>query len=226
MTFSRITILSLLSISLVHCAATESDKIRDAQDCLNKATTATARTCYNKVSGVSSRGASLIRCAALFVEQGFSSPSQLQSIITSMQGSGSNPTATSMVALSFKAHGVSASDSTDVTNASDAAVQCAASGSNGLMMLASMSSMATSISQLAGGTQTAGNFITIANSNAATLATTGNNAQLLSDSYTQNCTGGNAGSYQSFCNQYSAAQTANAGGSNQAVAQYFLQHLN
>jgi len=206
---------------VVGCSQTTNDQIKDAQSCLNSATQSSALTCYNKVSGLSSSSASYIRCASLLMYQNVVSTTNLTAIANMTSGSG---VTTVMANLAFTVNGGgSVANTADVTQAKDATTQCTASGSPGMQILASLSSVATVANNLVSGTFSASTIQT----NAATIVATLPQAPaLLSMAYTQNCSGTVSSSNASYCTQYSAAITAAGAGNTSAIATYFLSHIN
>ena len=56
---------------LVSCGPKDSDKIGDAQLCLDNATSSNVSDCVQKVDGLESPGAYVIRCSANFIQEGF-----------------------------------------------------------------------------------------------------------------------------------------------------------
>ncbi|MFN7824465.1 MAG: hypothetical protein ACK5P6_03800, partial [Pseudobdellovibrionaceae bacterium] len=67
---NAIALIALSSLLISGCGKeTDADKIADAQACLDTATPANVSDCVDKVSGVSGKGAELIRCVAVYVKQ-------------------------------------------------------------------------------------------------------------------------------------------------------------
>jgi hypothetical protein len=218
------SLTTLLLFILAACSQNNADSIYDAQACLDKATSSTAMGCYQKVSGINTASADLIRCASILVYEGFGSASLLQNALNQLQGGGANVSNTMNVLRFYASAGSSstASTATDLAQANDAANQCSQSGSTGLSMLASLASVATAASQIASsGTISA----TTVKTNAQTIINDVPSApQLLQTTYQQNCTGTVSSANQSYCTQYAAALAQ--GGNSSAVALYFLQNLN
>ncbi len=220
-------LLILLPLVLTACSQNNADTIHDAQACLDKATSSTAMTCYQKVSGINTTSAALVRCASILVYEGFGSASVLQSALNQLQGGSSSITGVMNVLRFYASAGAAsaASNTTDLAEANDAVTQCGQSGSTGLSMLASLASLATSASQILGSSTSSPLTTTTVNNNAsAIIAAVPSAPQLLQTSYQQNCTGSVSSANQSYCNQYAAATAQ--GGSATAIATYFLQHLN
>lgn len=117
---------------LTSCAQKDSDKIGDAQACLDKAKTATqANTCIAKVEGIESASADGIRCAGKFIGEGFSDPQKYLTALNNLSGGGG--VSGLMGALSF----TSESEITaDTDNAELTFGYCANSGGKGATLLA------------------------------------------------------------------------------------------
>lgn len=139
--FSRSTLLIAMTALCFACGKeTDVDKVADAQDCLNKADSSTALSCMDKVTGMETESAYLIRCAAYFKDQSFGDPTVIAKVSQSMEGSGDNSVNALMSVLAFKKY-------TDATTNLDfcqkAMTACQASGSKGMVILASLSRIAT-----------------------------------------------------------------------------------
>lgn len=151
--FSCISILTLASCG----SEKESDKIGDAQICLNSATTAaTANACLTKIDGITSTAAYAVRCNGSFISEGFASPTKYITAAQSLNGS-NNGTTTFMGLITFTSAG---SLSTDLTNASNTFTYCLTSGAKGTTLLSSFGYLAMSMYNYArstgnGATQTA-----------------------------------------------------------------------
>lgn len=127
-------ILAILSSLLLisSCAQKDSDKIGDAQACLDKAkTSAQANTCIAKVSGINSSSADGIRCAGKFIGEGFSDPQKYISALNNLSGGGG--VTGLMSALSFSSQN---DITTDTDNAETTFGFCANSGGKGATLLA------------------------------------------------------------------------------------------
>lgn len=130
----------ILAIGAGCAKKTENDVIAEAQECLNKSTSATALNCLSIVDGKTTTASYLIRCAAYVKEQGIAEPSRLVEIAKGMDSGGANGMATMMKWLAFSS----------VAKMDAAWAACSQSGSKGLVTLASMSRMATAMIDAAG----------------------------------------------------------------------------
>ena len=64
----------LLTAALVSCAKSEKNDLKEAQLCLNSAEGANALACMDKIASNNSAQAYKLRCAAVFISEGFNSP--------------------------------------------------------------------------------------------------------------------------------------------------------
>ncbi|GIL18457.1 MAG: hypothetical protein BroJett040_22080 [Oligoflexia bacterium] len=201
------------------------DKIAEAQSCLDASTAATAVACMEKVDGLSTEASYLIRCSAMFVQEGFSNPTKLAQAVNNMRGTGASSSASVMSVLAFSYAGTD--QTTNYANATAASNYCSLSGSKGLIMLATISKLAS-----------AANYVNSANCGGAgdmTAALTclkNNSTAVSSDlgtvmitTYQASCATVND-SNKLFCDQFSTAIT-NAGGTSNpsAVANAFLNQF-
>lgn len=144
MDLNRKWILLLACFSLFACQGTNPDEaaIVEAQNCLDKlgiSNPTGAAACVAKLDGIDTPQASMLKCAAIFIKQGFSNPTRLSQVAEQMKssgGSGSSGTANVIGLLAFT--GADAS-----TDAQGAIEFCEKSGSKGMTMLASLASVAT-----------------------------------------------------------------------------------
>jgi hypothetical protein len=135
--------LSLAALAISGCGEeTDQDTIIEAQYCLDTATASTVSSCTAKVANLNSPAASMIRCSADYIAQGFGSPSTLVDAINNLQ----NPVAGASASASFLA----AVTFPSITAAQTAYSDCVAAEDNTLALLAGMTLSATNIANLAG----------------------------------------------------------------------------
>lgn len=97
----------LLSATLVSCAKSEKNDLKEAQLCLNSSEGSAALNCLDKISSNNSAQAYKLRCAAVFISEGFNSPASfIEALdkINNPNGSctgGCSPTVGAISALSF-----------------------------------------------------------------------------------------------------------------------------
>ena len=128
-------------IFLVSCAEKESDKIGDAQNCLDTATQANVSKCLDKLGSIDNQAANTIRCAGAFIEEGFDDPSKFLTAFEQLENSsaGGSSTLGFMGALAFSTQ----------ARADNAVEVCKKSESRGFILLSTMTGLATTLSTFA-----------------------------------------------------------------------------
>lgn len=211
--FIRIfTVVSLLAANA--CGRKDIDKIGEAQNCLDTSTRSTVSQCVEKVSGIESSGAYVIRCAATFIQDGFDDPTRLANALGNMTNSttGSSGASASVAVMSVLAFTGGATSAQNSANAQTALAYCAKSASKGLILLSSIASIATTAVYLGSSTD-----MTTALTNAKDDPTAqGLVGDAAISAYTSNCTGTTVTSNAQFCNQFSTIVT-NAGGTSSSA---------
>lgn len=135
-----------LALGTSACGKKDSDKVAEAQSCLDSSTSSTALSCMEKVDGVDSEAANLIRCSANFIYQEFTDPSRLTKIADQMKSSGGS-SAGAIGLLAFS----KASGSTTATQLmQETSTYCVASKSKGMILLSQMAMVGTTLANLAG----------------------------------------------------------------------------
>lgn len=99
----------------------ELDTIKDAQMCLNTATTATAQSCVSKLAAINTEQASQLKCAAYFIQEGYGTPTKLIEAIEAAESGGGDSTMNMISELSFSSSAQS-SAAFEVCNGSGIAV--------------------------------------------------------------------------------------------------------
>lgn len=148
-TRQKITLI-LVSFSLISgvisCAKTDSDKIAEAQNCVDKSTPTTSVSCLDKISGLESAGAYNLRCSAMFIQEGFNDGSKIVNAFKSIDpkagGTGASNMQNFMGILAFSSQ---ANISTDYTNIINTYSYCYKSGSKGALMLAAYAYLANGL---------------------------------------------------------------------------------
>lgn len=140
--------ISLLFAS--SCQKKDSDKVAEAQACLDKATADTALACMDKVSGVEGEAADMIRCSANFIYQKFADPLRLSRIADQMKsGAGTSSASMALALLSFSRP----DDAGAKALAVETSKYCVSSKSKGMILLSQMalvgSTMAAAVAGLA-----------------------------------------------------------------------------
>tara|TARA_B110001454_G_C12723326_1_gene436674 strand:- start:30867 stop:31640 length:774 start_codon:yes stop_codon:yes gene_type:complete len=140
LTFVRCFLVTLTSTLFLGCgSATDVDKIGDAQQCLNSATSTTAMSCTTKVDGLTSTGAYNIRCAAAFVREGFANPTKYTTAFSSLNGGKST---NFMSLVSFSSTG---DITTDASNASTTFSDCYSAGAKGKTLISAFGYFSTAL---------------------------------------------------------------------------------
>ena len=141
--FKTLILMSSAVLFLTSCESKDDDKIYNAQRCLDVATPATVDACVDKVSGIGSTQAYVIRCSADFLRANITE----STIVAALEQLDSNndPTKNATVTL-FKFFTFA------TTSAADLAVaNCLATGSSTLHDLALSAKAATVVNLLTGG---------------------------------------------------------------------------
>jgi hypothetical protein len=126
------------------CETGDEDRIAQAQACLDRANQTTVSECELIVAGVTGPRASLIRCSADFIAQGFTG-SRFASAFTALKTTttGQNSTLAMMAYLVFT---VGADDAARNAAADTAVNNCTSSGLPGMIMFSQFAKSATLIS--------------------------------------------------------------------------------
>lgn len=99
---TKLILATLAALTFNGCAKeSELDTIKDAQMCLNKATTATAQSCVSKISGLATDQANQLKCAAYFIQEGYGTPTKLIDAIKNADTGGSTSSVNMIAELSF-----------------------------------------------------------------------------------------------------------------------------
>jgi hypothetical protein len=209
----KIASVTIALIGLTSCAPSESDKIADAQDCLDRSQPGDALACLEKVDGMVTPASDLIRCSAYFIDQGFSDPSRLSQVVEQLNGDSGGDTATIAI-LSFMAFSSSKYDlATNFRFSETAFGACERSKSKGLLYLSSMSRIATAAMNIIPGydpttgvppTETEIRNAICTSPSSTTNIVIGTAAQT---AYDQNCRGKDI-SKDPICTQYAEAVAA------------------
>ena len=226
----KILLSALLVVPLGACQKkTDADQVADAQNCLDHTDAAGALGCMDKVAGVSSEAADLVRCSSIFIFESFGSPVRISSIATQMQNSGGSATAGS-VAIGLLVFASGSGSLTALQMAQKAFDYCAASKSKGMMLLASMAVIATVINSVGGATIAADCDSTAPGYSAATCqasvqtsvcsADTNTLGSTAISAYQQSCSGSSQQN-SSVCKQY---QTVTNGSTDPATVGGNLKH--
>lgn len=217
--------LVLACVLLVACESDEDNKINSAQNCLDTANPGNVQVCMDKVAGISSSKASIIRCAGLFIQQGMTTTS-FANAFTQLKGTTTNGQNNMLGMMGYLAFN-------NAQKAADAQTECNNSGQLGLQMFGNVAYMATTIasagsllSQIQGGTPpTQAQMLTaVQGMSAASDTALGTAAVSISQSY---CVGSQATS--PVCQSFNSAVSRGGGNLAAIGAQlrtYSLQNPN
>ena len=138
---TKIIITATTLIFLVSCSEKDSDKIGDAQNCLDTATQASVSSCLDKLGSIDNQAANTIRCAGAFIQEGFDDPSKFLTAFEQLEqsSSGGSSTLGFMGALAFSTQ----------ERADNAVDVCKKSESRGFILLSTMTGIATTLSTFA-----------------------------------------------------------------------------
>ncbi len=134
-----------LSAGLVSCGPKNADKIGDAQLCLDKATQGTAAACLEKLDGIDTSSANVMRCSAGFIDEGFTQPTRFKKTFDalSQKSNGATNTLTFLSFIAFSSKGSAVANKAFASTTYDA---CLKTNAKGLILLGSMAMTATIIS--------------------------------------------------------------------------------
>ena len=114
--FGKIALITGLCF-IFSCAKSEKNDLKDTQLCLNSAPASQAMACTNKIASDFSAQAYKLRCSAIFISEGFNTPSSFVDALEKINNptgtctGGCSPTVGAITALTFKnANNASATD--------------------------------------------------------------------------------------------------------------------
>lgn len=193
-----LSVTALMTVmTFTSCKESELDAIKDAQMCLNTATTATAQSCVSKLSAINTEQASQLKCAAYFIEEGFGTPTALIDAIETAE-SGSGTSSINMISeLSFS-NSVQSAAAFEVCNDSGIAVY------SQLSSLVQISTLAKVINPAA--VSPADFQAAVTGINSTVLG------QLVNSTYTSSCSAssGSGEALNEYCNQLGEVLTGTA----------------
>ncbi len=187
------SVVSAAVFSLSGCESAEENDVAEAQQCLNNLTDSAPYTaadaCEQKISGIYSSEAYVIRCSVDFIDAGITPTALLNAYQSSQNQTGGSATATLMAALTQNTPGTT---TPSTTQANLTYSDCQASGVESLIFLAGVSQTGTLMAVGAGSTDPA-TMVSQCNSNPSACNPTavGTTAQSIYGSY---CQGSNSSS--------------------------------
>lgn len=207
-------LVGLALVGAIGCGKKDSDKIAEAQACLDSSTGAAALSCANKVDGLSSKESYLIRCSAAFIAEGIAEPATLVQAFQNLDAA-TNPVSTFMNILAFDMN----NDPTEDKAFAQATFNnCNSAGNPGFVLIAGYANMATAISAVATVNLSDG----ISPTEVTDIIAAGPDAIAATATavYTTSCTTGNESNAE-LCAELGTAITS-AGGDNEALANALL----
>ncbi|AGH94610.1 hypothetical protein [Pseudobdellovibrio exovorus] len=151
----HVYLLSSLLV-LASCQKSNLNDLQEAQSCLNRASAAEARGCVSKISGDNSPQANSLKCAAIFISEGYGDAASFVNAIESINNNsgsctgGCSSTINALNALNFKS-----ADPTDPTGratnnatATEAFNVCSLSGVKFYTQISSLFKIGTEVSML------------------------------------------------------------------------------
>lgn len=231
---TAITFLATFTL-LVSCQKSVKNDLAEAQQCLNTAATTDARNCVSKISSDTTAQAYGLRCASIFISEGFGSPASLMNSLNSMNSSGSctggcSSTVNALFAFNFTSGSVSSSSGrqTNIDNAQEAFNECSKAEVDIYTQISSLFNIGTRAAMTAYGL-TGGAAITQDNleSALASLASSDSSTvgAIATTTYSSTCsdTTNAASSTQQYCTELAAA--INSGSSNEAIGSCLLNKM-
>lgn len=146
---SLIILTGLTLFTLIISCASNPDEglVVEAQACLNQVPVTnpdSAQACLAKIQHLDSPSAHQIRCSAAFIQQGFSNPVRLTQVAEQLANAGDQGSSGTLVAIGLLAFTEGVDPKAE---AERALLSCQKAGSKGMTLLASMSSLATAMTQ-------------------------------------------------------------------------------
>lgn len=200
------TLITLLSFQA--CQKGELAELQAAQLCLNTATSGTAQNCVANIASNTTPYAYSLKCTAIFIEQGFSTPSQFMNAINTINnsgcGGGCSPTLNALGTLNF---------GTNTTAANNAFSVCSKAEVKFYTQISSLFKMGT-LAVVATGTSNPTAASIESSLGSMSSSDLGDLAQTTYSSVCTDTTGASTET-KSYCNELALA--VNAGGSSTAI---------
>lgn len=145
---SLVISIFILSLSLISCSQnTDANRLGAAQLCIDNASQGQAENCVQSISDIQTSAASLLRCSAGFIDEGFTQTTRFDNAFTALSQSGGNSTGTFLSIMAFSSQSTQTANQTFVDSTY---TNCIQSNSKGYMLLASMAKTATTLAGIAG----------------------------------------------------------------------------
>ncbi len=132
-TTAHFSILLIAVLAFTSCQKSSVEDLQDAQLCLNTVAPASAKGCVAKIASDTSPTANKLRCAAVFISEGYGSTSSFVTAIESLKTPGTctggcSSTVNAVTALSFGNNAIIANRAVSLATSDDAFNYCTLSG--------------------------------------------------------------------------------------------------
>lgn len=149
---------ALTFMTFQSCQKSDTNALQEAQYCLNKASSGQARGCVAGIASNTSAYSKSLKCAAIFISEGFGSASSLATALDTINTPGTCPggcssTVNAMATFNFKSAGVTlpAERAANNVTAADAFSECSGSGVKSYVTISSLFKIGTMTSMIAYG---------------------------------------------------------------------------
>lgn len=231
---SKALFVCLLIFTLASCQKNEKDDLQEAQACLNNSPASQARSCVSKINSLTSPEAYRLKCAAIYISEGFGAASSLITALNQMNNNGSNgctgncsSTIAVMNSFNFSSGDNSQSDnrSRNIATANEAESTCAQTASKAYIQISSLFKLGTLASMAAYSTGIAGDSPTEDEIKAAVLTLSDDDVGAIAISTYQSTCIGNENPSDATIKYCSELQTSiGSNGSNYTAIGNCLKH--
>jgi hypothetical protein len=147
----------IITSALFSCAKSDKNDLKEAQLCLNSSAPADARSCITKIASINTAQANKLRCAAVFISEGFNTPASFTTALDQINGGttgcAGGCSSTVNVINSFNFHNGDVTDPAVRTRNADVSVEafnyCSQSETNIYTQISSMFRLGTLAANLA-----------------------------------------------------------------------------
>lgn len=151
------TVTAALTIfTFQSCQKSDTNALQEAQYCLNKASAGEAKACVAGISSNTTAYSSSLKCAAIFISEGFGAASALATALDSINSPGTCPggcssTVNALTTFKFASAGTATPTqrAANNTTASEAFVECSASGVKSYVTISSLFKIGTLTAMIA-----------------------------------------------------------------------------
>lgn len=140
------------------CQKSDTNALQEAQYCLNKSSAGDARGCVAGIASNTSPYSKSLKCAAIFISEGFGSAASLATALDSINTPGTCPggcssTVNAMSTFNFKSAGITTAPQRAANNvtAAEAFTECSGSGVKSYVTISSLFKIGTMTSMIAYG---------------------------------------------------------------------------